>query len=227
MRIIIIGSRGRLGSVLSSMFTSAGHIVVGIDISNAGILDQEIRGADIAILAVPIAESIGLLKKYAPACPIIETSSVKRPFKEFRNVVISIHPLFGPLSVDEEGMNNIAFIRDISPAGSIDIVRSLFPDFNIISMTAEDHDQLAIQLQVIPYIISILSSRLMTDTDVSTRSRNALAALARVSGAQNGEVLKDTIRLNPYSKSAFTRILEVLNEIGGEYIDSCPTQQAS
>ena len=227
MRIIIIGSRGRLGSVLSSMFTSAGHIVVGIDISNAGILDQEIRGADIAILTVPIAESIGLLKKYAPACPIIETSSVKRPFKEFRNVVISIHPLFGPLSVDEEGMNNIAFIRDISPAGSIDIVRSLFPDFNIISMTAEDHDQLAIQLQVIPYIISILSSRLMTDTDVSTRSRNALAALARVSGAQNGEVLKDTIRLNPYSKSAFTRILEVLNEIGGEYIDSCPTQQAS
>lgn len=227
MRIIIIGSRGRLGSVLSSMFTSAGHIVVGIDISNAGILDQEIRGADIAILAVPIAESIGLLKKYAPACPIIETSSVKRPFKEFRNVVISIHPLFGPLSVDEEGMNNIAFIRDISPAGSIDIVRSLFPDFNIISMTAEDHDQLAIQLQVIPYIISILSSRLMTDTDVSTRSRNALSSLARVSGAQNGEVLKDTIRLNPYSKSAFTRILEVLNEIGGEYIDSCPTQQAS
>ena len=227
MRIIIIGSRGRLGSVLSSMFTSAGHIVVGIDIFNAGILDQEIRDADIALLAVPIAESIGLLKKYTPVCPIIETSSVKRPFKEFRNVVISIHPLFGPLSVDEEGMNNIAFIRDISPAGSIEIVRSLFPDFNIISMTAEDHDQLAIQLQVIPYIISILSSRLMTDTDVSTRSRNALAALARVSGAQNGEVLKDTIRLNPFSKIAFTRILETLNEIGGEYIDSCPTQQAS
>ncbi len=222
MRIIIIGSRGRLGSVLSSMFTSAGHIVVGIDLFNAGILDREIRGADIALMAVPIAESIRLLKRYTPVCTIIETSSVKGPFKEFRNGVISIHPLFGPLSVDEEGMNNIAFISDISPAGSIDIVRSLFPGSNIISMTAEDHDRLAIQLQVIPYIISILSSRMMADTDVSTHSRKALASLARVSGVQNGEVLKDTIRLNPFSKSAFTRILETLNEIGGEYIDSCP-----
>ena len=222
MRIIIIGSRGRLGSVLSSMFTSAGHIVVGIDLFNAGILDREIPGADIALMAVPIAESIRLLKRYTPVCTIIETSSVKGPFKEFRNGVISIHPLFGPLSVDEEGMNNIAFISDISPAGSIDIVRSLFPDSNIISMTAEDHDRLAIQLQVIPYIISILSSRMMADTDVSTHSRKALSSLARVSGVQNGEVLKDTIRLNPFSKSAFTRILETLNEIGGEYIDSCP-----
>ena len=222
MRIIIIGSRGRLGSVLSSMFTSAGHIVVGIDLFNAGILDREIQDADIALMAVPIAESIRLLKRYTPVCTIIETSSVKGPFREFRNGVISIHPLFGPLSVDDEGMNNIAFISDISPAGSIDIVRSLFPDSNIISMTAEDHDRLAIQLQVIPYIISILSSRMMADTDVSTHSRKALASLARVSGVQNGEVLKDTIRLNPFSKSAFTRILETLNEIGGEYIDSCP-----
>jgi len=223
MRIIIIGSGGRLGGVLSSMFSSAGHIVVGIDLFNAGRLDEEIRDADITLLAVPIAEGIRLVKKYQAMCPIIETSSVKRPFKEFRNGIISIHPLFGPLSVDEEGMKNIAFISDISPAGSIDIVRSLFPDFNIISMTADDHDRLAIQLQVIPYIISILSSRMMADCDVSTHSRKVFASLARVSVVQNGEVLKDTIRLNPFSRSAFLQIIETLNEIGGEYIDSCPT----
>ena len=222
MRIIIVGSRGRLGSVLTSMFTTAGHIAVGIDLSNAGSLDEEIRVADVALLAVPIAESVRLLKKYTLECPIIETSSVKEPFKEFRNRVISIHPLFGPLSVGEEGMNNIAFISDISPAGSIDIVKSLFPDSNIVPMTAEGHDLLAVQLQVIPYIMSILSSRIMVDTDVSTHSRKALASLAKVSQVQNGEVLKDTIRLNPFSRSAFTHILETLNEIGGEYIDSRP-----
>ena len=119
-------------------------------------------------------------------------------------------------------MNNIAFISDISPAGSIDIVKSLFPDSNIVPMTAEGHDLLAVQLQVIPYIMSILSSRIMVDTDVSTHSRKALASLAKVSQVQNGEVLKDTIRLNPFSRSAFTHILETLNEIGGEYIDSRP-----
>ena len=39
---------------------------------------------------------------------------------------------------------------------------------------------------------------------------------------QNSEVLKDTIRLNQFSRSAFTHILETLMEIGGEYIDSRP-----
>ncbi|QRF75273.1 prephenate dehydrogenase [Thermoplasmatales archaeon] len=219
MRIIVLGSGGRLGRLLSTMFRENGHTVVGIDMDNSDMLEPEIRSSDIVFLAVPVRVAIKVIKNYHSTALLVEMSSVKEPFREFRDGIISIHPLFGPLSVGDPALRNILFISDISVQGTLDMLKDLFPGFNIFPMSAQQHDEMAIQLQVIPYIISILSSRSIQDTIVSTRSKNTLAKLAEVSELQSEIVMRDTIRLNPFSGKAYATIREILADMGGEFLD--------
>jgi len=219
MRIIVLGSGGRLGRLLSTMFRESGHTVVGIDMDNSNMLEPEIQSSDIVFLAVPVGVAIKVIKNYHSTALLVEMSSVKEPFREFRDGIISIHPLFGPLSVSDPALRNILFISDISVQGTLDMLKDLFPGFNIFPVSAQQHDEMAIQLQVIPYIISILSSRAIQDTAVSTHSKNALAKLAEVSEHQSEIVMRDTIRLNPFSGKAYAAIREILADMGGEFLD--------
>jgi Prephenate dehydrogenase len=74
---------------------------------------------------------------------------------EFSEHIISIHPLFGPESYEKN--RNMIFINDISSKNSLSIIKELFYGYNIISMTAVEHDRLIGELLVKPYIFSYIS----------------------------------------------------------------------
>jgi prephenate dehydrogenase len=221
MNIIVIGSNGRMGSTICSILSGSKHTVIGIDRHNTGILEGLLDRADLVIIATPFDATVKYLEHISSRVRCMELTSAKSAMNRFRDMVISIHPLFGPGSLADSEMRNIAFISDISPVDSFDLVQELFKGFAVIPMTAEEHDDLVSRIQVIPYIMSILAEQLCTPVDLITRSRRILDSLAAICNEQNRTVLMDTIVRNPFSIRVLKDIEEKLNKLGGEIYDRC------
>ena len=98
MKILIVGSSGRFGATLLHLFNDYGHEVRGIDIQDYGKLKEEMKMAEFVFLAVPASLALNIINEFGASGKIIEISSSKDPFKKFAGKIISIHPLFGPLS---------------------------------------------------------------------------------------------------------------------------------
>ncbi|MGC8505519.1 MAG: hypothetical protein ACP5NK_02260 [Thermoplasmata archaeon] len=222
MKIVVVGSSGRLGGTLFRHFKNLDFRVTGVDLHNAGTLRMRMEESDLAFLAVPAGEAMEMIEDYSSSQKIVELSSTKAPFKKYAGSIISIHPLFGPLSIGEERLRNILFITDISFPGSIEMISGLFPGFNVIPVGSEDHDRLMVELQVIPYLISMLSSRITTETRLKTRSRIKLEEVSGISTSQSVTTLLDTIKLNPFSVKAFETMRQAIEELRGEIFDSAP-----
>ena len=220
MKILVVGSSGRFGATLLNLFKGTGHEVRGVDIQDYGKLKEEMKIAEFIFLAVPASVALGIINEFGATRKIIEISSSKDPFKKFAGKIISIHPLFGPLSLDDLKLRNILFINDISFLGSEDIISGLFPGYNIIPMKSDEHDHLMIELQVIPYVISMLSSRISNKTELKTRSRIILDQMSDVCSLQGSLALLDTIRLNPFSKDAIETVSKTIDDLRGEIFDN-------
>lgn len=219
MKVIIVGNKGRIGATLSRILSESGNIVSGFDFHNNNSLDEYVDKADVAIIATPFDVTVNYLKKISARITCIEVTSSKCAMRIFQNRVISIHPLFGPYSFRNEGLRNIAYISDISPIGSLQLVRNLFGHFNVIPMTAVEHDFLISKIQVIPYIISLLAKRVRSDSPLKTRSEEILDSMAAICDEQNMTVLLDTIVMNPFSLNVIEEIEKNIKELGGELSD--------
>lgn len=218
MEIFIIGNRGRMGSFLTELFKERGFEVNGTDITagNTEGRENEIRNSDAVILAVPQDIALKFVREHSDLENIIEIGSVKSVFTEFAGRIVSIHPLFGPLSQGSNAKKQIIFIEDISPVSKKDMIIKLFGHVEIISMTADRHDRIMADLLVAPYVISVLSSKLNIHGDLTTRSSRTLGCMADISKAESMEVLRKTISMNPYSSLVFREIREGIRELGGE-----------
>ena len=126
MNILIIGSRGRMGSTIYRILSDSRHTVIAVDTHNLDILDDVVDQADLAIIATPFDVTIEYINYLSPLVRCMELTSTKNAMHAFRNRVISIHPLFGPGSFENKDLRNIAFISDISPRDSLKLVRELF-----------------------------------------------------------------------------------------------------
>ena len=98
IKTTIIGSKGNLGSVLLRLFPDS----YCIDINNKNELNKYLEISDYAFLSVPINEEKNIIKNNPDFKGFIDLSSVKGEMAEFKNRIISIHPLFGPLSYEKK-----------------------------------------------------------------------------------------------------------------------------
>lgn len=210
-----------MGSTLFRILSESGNSVTGIDFHNNGNMDDLIDQADVAVIATPFNATVDYLNDLSSRITCIEVTSSKCAMQKFRNRMISIHPLFGPHSFRNSSLKNIIYISDISPSGSLKLLQTLFADFNIIPMTAIEHDFLISRIQVIPYIMSLLAKQLSYNTVIKTRSKNILDAVAAICDEQNMTVLRDTIVMNPFSIDVFDEIEKQVKRLGGEMSDSC------
>ncbi len=220
MNIMIVGSNGRIGHTLYTILSESTNTVIGADLHNADMIESQLGYSDLIILATPLKETVEYIQRYSGRAKIIEVTSTKTVMLEYSGEVISIHPLFGPRTAGKEGFKNIIFVKDVSPKGSLDVVKQLFPQHEIKQLTAREHDLMMVKLQVIPYFISLLSKSVDSPTDLKTMSKKALEEMAYVCEYQNLQVVYDTIKRNPYSADAFSMTLRKLEEIGGELLDS-------
>ena len=188
MKILIIGSQGRLGKTLMEILPGS----TGIDIADEDKLSEELKKAEIAFLAVPLKAAMDIINTYPDYRTFIELTSVKSPMIQFSNKVISLHPMFGPLSFKTN--KDILFISDISPKNTFELVSELFKKYNIISMTSFEHDKLMEELLIKPYILSYISDTV--ETTIETTSHKKLCELSAIKDSENPEIMFDTIKFN-------------------------------
>ena len=213
MNILIIGSRGRMGSTLYRMLSDSRHTLIAVDTHNLEILDDMVDQADLAIIAAPFDVTVEYLNRLSSHVRCMELTSTKNAMHAFRNRVISIHPLFGPGSFENKDLRKIAFISDISPPDSLRFVKDLFEGIAVISMTADEHDELVSRIQVIPYIMSLLADQVSAVTTINTMSKLILDSMAAICREQNRSVLIDTIARNPFSIGILKDIEEKMSRL--------------
>ncbi len=205
MKILIIGSEGRLGITLMHIFPNS----AGIDTGNEDLLEQELGKAQIAFLAVPLNATLDIINRYPDYRGFVDLTSVKSPIKRFSGKVISMHPMFGPSSYITN--KDILFINDISPANSLEVMLDLFGGYNITSVTADEHDKLMAELLVKPYILSYISDS--REMKIETSSHKKLLELIGIKYAENQDIMLDTIKFNKYTQPIIQEIEEKLGNI--------------
>jgi prephenate dehydrogenase len=159
LRIAVVGSSGGMGSFFVGYFGARGHEVVRSDPvkrrqsvgtvarSNA----EAASGSDAVLLAVPLWKTLEVAREVSghmrEGALLVDISSVKEPLlphlerlsRERGISLLSVHPLFGPSLRRTEGMK----LAVIGSAGSrpLPLARRLFPDAQLLPMTAEHHDR--------------------------------------------------------------------------------------
>lgn len=218
MNIFILGNRGRMGTYLTSLFRQKGFSVTGSDLHDEITEDtvNSMRNSDFLILAIPQDNALRFVKEHEDFANMVEIGSVKTIFRDYAGKIVSIHPLFGPLSEDSKTKKRIIFIDDISPPEKENLILKLFGDADLLKMTANRHDRIMADVLVAPYIISLISSRIDTGMDFTTRSSLALKRISDICKEESREVLLKTITMNPYSMSIIKEIQLGLNDLAGE-----------
>ncbi|EQD67240.1 prephenate dehydrogenase [mine drainage metagenome] len=107
MKIFVLGNQGRMGTFLTDFLGKKGFSVNGSDITGdkAQGNEDEMRDSDVLILAVPQDEALKFVIEHEDFSNMVEIGSVKSIFRKFADKIVSIHPLFGPLSEDSEPRN--------------------------------------------------------------------------------------------------------------------------
>ncbi|WP_298409722.1 prephenate dehydrogenase/arogenate dehydrogenase family protein [Ferroplasma sp.] len=205
MRLLVMGSNGRLGKTLMKIFPDA-H---GIDIENSYHMEAELKEADFAFLALPVEATLNFIKRFPEYEGFIDLTSVKSKMTSFSRHIISLHPLFGPESYEKN--KSIIFINDISRINSLDDIKNMFPGYNIISMDAEEHDTLMGEILVKPYILSYISES--RDSDIVTGSYSKFLEIEKIKYKENPGVFIDTIKYNNNSRGIINEIEKKLQDL--------------
>lgn len=104
-KIVIVGGRGKLGSLFGRYLSGSGYNVVSLEQNDWPQAAQILQDADVVIVSVPIAntpEVIAQLKPYLTENMLLaDLTSVKRaPLEKMLEVhygpVVGLHPMFGP-----------------------------------------------------------------------------------------------------------------------------------
>ncbi|MCL4311183.1 MAG: prephenate dehydrogenase/arogenate dehydrogenase family protein [Candidatus Thermoplasmatota archaeon] len=205
MRLLVMGSNGRLGKTLMKIFPDA-H---GIDIENSYHMEAELKEADFAFLALPVEATLNIIKRFPEYEGFIDLTSVKSKMTSFSRHIISLHPLFGPESYEKN--KSIIFINDISRINSLDDIKNMFPGYNIISMDAEEHDTLMGEILVKPYILSYISESF--NSDIVTGSYSKFLEIEKIKYKENPGVFIDTIKYNNNSRGIINEIEKKLQDL--------------
>ncbi len=168
MKVAILGSSGAMGSFFVAHFLGRGDEVVGHDkVRSAGPSSPRfafaasnsdaVRGCDVILIAVPIRDTVKVLREVAGSLGngtlVVEISSVKgrhleqikRTFARSKATILSLHPLFGP-SFASDRLRLCVVGRE----KEVRLARKLFPKAQLIQLGPEEHDRL------MAYVLSLV-----------------------------------------------------------------------
>jgi len=204
MKIGIIGSAGRLGLTLAT-YLSSNNLTVRC--SSKKCDEETIEDSDFSILCVPSDQAIEIISNtnYPERC--IEVTAVKSVMLSLSQKFISIHPLFGSKTIMNNKFRNIIFVKDLSFPGSEKTVNTLFPGFNVVSMTADEHDRFMLSQLVLPYIVSIMQQGF---PEPLTFSATLLNHVKHIISDESRQVVSDILTKNPHVKELVDRFGEIV-----------------
>lgn len=104
-KIVIVGGRGKLGSLFGCYLSGSGYNVVSLEQNDWPQAAQILQDADVVIVSVPIANTLEVIAQLKPYLTenmlLADLTSVKRaPLEKMLEVhhgpVVGLHPMFGP-----------------------------------------------------------------------------------------------------------------------------------
>jgi len=103
--VVLVGGRGSMGRGMHGWFDAAGYEVRILDREDWDRADALCRGADLAVLAVPIDATGPVARRLAPYLPgpcvladitSVKTEPLRAMLEAHRGPVLGLHPMFGP-----------------------------------------------------------------------------------------------------------------------------------
>lgn len=104
-KIVIVGGRGKLGSLFARYFTLSGYAVSVLEQDDWESAGEILKNADVVMVSVPIACTIETIERLTPYLTenilLTDLTSIKRaPIEKMLSVhkgaVLGLHPMFGP-----------------------------------------------------------------------------------------------------------------------------------
>jgi chorismate mutase len=232
--ISIVGS-GRMGGWFAGYFKSFGTNVILFDkrksfakkrahalgYSNASSIIELVEKSDLIVVAVPISRTREQIRKVQEAfkkraenrCKaIIEVSSIKTPVLSGleKSIVplISMHPLFGP-SAHHYGKNTMAVIKlghSQTDRFALNLVRQLFPQFEVLGMGAEAHDKQMAAMLSLPHSLVLAFGEVLArnrsfigNKGIATASYNTMKEFTAKTLSENPEIYYEISSLNEFT----------------------------
>lgn len=237
MKVAVLGCSGAMGAYFIRRFLADGHEVAGSDIrpgstppagfSFVSSNREAVSGADAVLLAVPIRDTVNVAREVSAClkegCVAVEMMSVKASllgelkgvFARRRVALLSIHPLFGPLS---KAPNPKIFV--IGTPRDVSIARSLFPWAKLLRLEEEEHDQVvAYALSMVHLLnlafVSTLKKGIGVDefVRVATPMGSAQLNLAKAVLSQDPSLYSYIQLENPSAGEVISTMVEELQEL--------------
>ncbi len=104
-KILLVGGGGAMGRLFTRWFTASGYEVRVLEIDDWDRVAELSLGLDMALISVPIAETVSTVVRLSPYLPkdciLADLTSVKGPtvkamLDNFSGSVLGFHPMFGP-----------------------------------------------------------------------------------------------------------------------------------
>ena len=177
--IAIIGGHGGIGGILGTVFSDFGHEVILADLDTTISNIEAVKGADVVAIAVPIADTIDVIKEVAPYCSkdallfdvtSTKTLPIETMLNHFEGCVIGTHPLFGP-SVHSLQGQKIAVVCARDNGEWYDWLCKIFAarGLSILDTTAEEHDIAMGIVQVLTHQTTEILGRTIQQLDVDVQ----------------------------------------------------------
>ena len=231
LNVAVIGSRGRMGSMLLKRLRGTGVSANGADqpLAEAG-LGALCAAADVVLLCVPISAMPQVLAELRPHLNarqvLADIASVKmRPMAHMQEAhagpVVGTHPLFGPKS---SGVLRVAVCPG-ARAGEEDLrlVEELFirAGCAVFRTTAKEHDDAAAYIQGLNFVTSAAYFAALAERPeflpFLTPSFQRRKEAARTMLTEDGPLFEALFEANPSSQDAVRSYRTFLNlAAGGE-----------
>lgn len=234
-RTLIVGERGRMGSMFRRRARSAGVPVAAVDIPfDEDALAAACDGVDLLLLCVPAAVLGETLKAFVPHLPpaavVADITSVKeQPMalmqRYWQGPVVGTHPLFGPGAHNDEPQPVAVVPGTAADGAHVRRVAAFFESIGCrpFMTAAAEHDKAAARIQNLNFITSLVYFALLADDEsllpfLTPSFRRRLAAAQKML-TEDAPMFAGLFDANAYSQEAVRQYSKLLNIASAGDID--------
>ena len=233
-KVAIIGGNGGMGQVMGRLFRDAGNEIIVADLDTTIQNTEAASAADVIVIAVPIEETIRVIKEIGKHCKVGSllmdvTSTKSQPIRAMceestGTSVIGTHPLFGP-SVHSLQGQRIAVVTERDEHNWDRWLSTILHGrgFSILHTTAKEHDEAMGIVQVLTHQATEVLGRTIQKLGVDIRKTLEFTSpiylidllMAARHFAQSSELYASIVMSNPETE----RVLNALRDAGEELRD--------
>ncbi len=217
MDIGIFGRNNPVTRFIEELLKNNGiNVTVLTDNSIENVIRQ-IGGLDYLILNHSIPVNRKVIESVPVRSRIIEISPVKTPYKQFSGEITSISLLRESDENTVQDYMTVIYVDDISVKGNEEFVRDIFRGFRFLKMGIEEHERLASEILVKPYVMALLSRKISDlEFNPSTIEYEKILSISRIISNHNIDEIREIIRYNPYSSEIFEKMENDLKRVWNE-----------